>query len=132
MTLKNTDIVYSDVTDDFSVHPIKQDLVRVVNELDVKQSIRRLILTRRTERFFNPLLGCGLESYLFEPLTPITAISIQSEIIQIINNFEPRARLMSVIVTPLYDQNSFLVQVTFYIINNSQPVSLTVTLERVR
>lgn len=124
--------LYSDITDDFDIHPIKRDLIRFVNESAVKRSIRNLIYTSKTERFFRPTLGCGIKNYLFEPPSPITANDIRSEIEQTISNFEKRVRNLSVSVTLNSAEDGYNVRVLFYQVNVPTQQSLTVNLERIR
>lgn len=128
----NTEIIYSDILMDFDIHPVKHDLVRAINEAAVKRSIRNLLLTRRGERPFNYALGSGIHQFLFENMTPQTSVALQSAIENTINNHEPRVRLIGVTVTPVYEQNLYNVQITFYIINRPDPVTFNVSLERTR
>ena len=51
----------------------------------------------------------------------------------VINNFEPRARLVSVRSIPDYDRNAYEVSIEFYVVNApTELVDLTVMLERIR
>lgn len=125
-------LLYSDLFDNFTVHPDINDLVIKKNEQSVSQSIQNLISTNKYERPFQPTLGGNLRNYLFEPIDAITQSSIQTEIEMIITNFEPRARLISVIATPYEEQNLYVVTITFYITNINTPVTLSTILYRVR
>ena len=70
---------------------------------------------------------------LFEPMSHITAIVIARKIEDVINNFEPRARLVSVRAFPDLDRNAYEVSVEFYVVNTpTELVDLTVMLERLR
>jgi phage baseplate assembly protein W len=130
--ITSKDVLYSDFTIGFDIHPTKKDLVRVLNEGAVKRAIRNLLLTNRGERFFRPQVGSRIRSYLFEPMTPFTAVGLRQEIEETINNYEPRVQLINVAVDPLYDQNAYNVKLTFYILNKPDPVSYNVALERIR
>lgn len=129
---RQTDVIYSDLMMDFDMHPVKKDLVRSVNEASVKRSIRNLIMTSKGERLFNGQLGSNVRQYLFEPMTPHVQFDLQRAIEQTINNYEPRARLINVVVTPDYANNAYNVKVLFYIINRTDPITLAITLERLR
>lgn len=122
--------IYSDIMSDFDIHPVKKDVVRLVNEAAVKTSIKNLLMTRKTERFFNPTLGAGLSQYLFETMTPITANAIKQEIEQVINNFESRCSLIDVQVRPIYEDDTYAITIVFYVVNRADPVTLSVSLER--
>jgi predicted component of type VI protein secretion system len=70
---------------------------------------------------------------LFELMTPITAQIIARKIEDVINNFEPRARLISVTANPLLDKNTYEVSIEFYVVNQpTELVDLSIMLERVR
>lgn len=130
--ITKNDVIYSDFLTDFDTHPVKQDLVRVVNEAAVKRSIRNLLHINKTERFFRPEVGSSIRQYLFEPMTPFTAQSLKSEIEQTLRNYEPRMNLLSTQVIPAYEQNAYLVRLVFYIINKPDPITYNVSLERIR
>ena len=125
-------VIYSDLFTNFVVHPELNDLVVKKNEESVKQAIRNLILTNKYERPFQPNLGSNIQNYLFEPITSITTKNIQDEITSTIENYEPRAQLISVVVTPYIDENAYAITITFYILNSSTPVTLSTILYRVR
>ena len=70
---------------------------------------------------------------LFELITPINAVIIARQIEDVIENFEPRARLVGVRANPDYDRNSYDVSVEFYIVNApTELVELSLILERLR
>jgi len=124
--------IFSDFLTDLTPHPITRDVTRYRNEQSIKQSIKNLILTNYNERPFQPNIGSRIESLLFEPVSYLTASSLQSEIQTVIRNFEPRVRLNTVTVYEKPDDNAYEVTVDFYIGNNSQPTSVNLTLERTR
>lgn len=130
--LKTQSEIYSDFFTNFDVHPELHDLVRKKNEEAVKTSIRNLILTNKYERLFQPTLGGNIRKYLFENFSPQTQDGIQSEIRNVIENYEPRARLIDVVATPYPDQNAYVVTIQFYLINTNNAVTLTTILYRVR
>lgn len=126
----NDEEIYSDIISNYNMHPIKKDLVRLVNEAAVKTAIKNLLYTNKTERFFQPTVGANLRKHLFENMTPITANAIKEDIEETISNFEPRCRLIDVQVIPLYEQDSYSVTILFYLINTVDPVSMSLTLGR--
>jgi len=129
---ENRNDLYSDMLTNFDIHPVKRDLVRVVNEAAVKRSIRNLLFLNKTERYFRSNVGSGIRNYLFEPMTPHTAIGLRQEVEQTLNNFEPRINLIEVTVTPDYDNNSYAIGLLFYVINKTNPVQYSISLERLR
>ena len=70
---------------------------------------------------------------LFEPMTPITATILAKKVEDVIENFEPRARLMGVRATPDLDRNAYNIAIEFYVVNTpTELVDLTIMLERLR
>jgi len=124
---------YSDFRDDFALNPITGYLFKVSNEDSIKQAIKNLVLTKRTERFYNPFIGTRLESMLFDPMDTVTQAGIEAEITETINNNEPRVTLQNVSAVPNPELNQYDVTITFIIKNFvTQPVDLTLVLQRVR
>jgi phage baseplate assembly protein W len=124
--------IYSDIDFKFTRTPGRNDIALSYDEMAVIRSVRYLLLTKNYERPFQPNIGSRIESLLFEPVSYLTASSLQSEIQTVIRNFEPRVRLNTVIVYEKPDDNAYEVTVDFYIGNNSQPTSVNLTLERTR
>ena len=125
-------LLFSDMFDSFLVHPELHDLVLRKNEDSVKQSVMNIILTNKYERPFNQNFGSNIQNFLFEPMTAFTQSNIQTEIIDAINNFEPRAKQLSVDVTADEENNAYNISIAFYMINSSSPVYLSTILYRVR
>lgn len=123
---------YSDFFTNFDIHPHKHDLARNTNETAVITSIKNLIFTNKYERLFNPGIGSKIRTLLFEPVDTKTQVSLQDEIKETITNYEPRAKIVDVIVTPFIDEAAYAITITFYIINNTAPITLQTTLFRVR
>ena len=99
----------------------------------VKRSVRNLVLLNPYEKPFHPEIGSGIRGMLFELMSPFVAAQLTKKIEDVINNFEPRARLVSVRSIPDYDRNAYEVSVDFYVVNApTELVDLTVMLERLR
>jgi hypothetical protein len=124
--------IYSDLFTNFDVHPDNHDLVIKKNENAVKTAIRNLILTNKYERPFAPRLGGNIRNFLFEPITPATQQNLKDEITYIITNYEPRANLIDVVVSPHVDENAYEITIIFSIINIGTPVTLNTFLYRIR
>lgn len=123
---------FSDFLPDFVPHPNTKDLVRNTNIDAVKRSIRSLILTDRYERLMAPNVGSDIRKLLFEPFGEHVANLIKQYVIETIGNFEPRAKVIDVEVIANDVQYKYSVNIYFYVINIADPVSLSVTLYRVR
>jgi phage baseplate assembly protein W len=107
---------FKDISASFQVNPLTYDLIAIKNETAIARSVRNLVLTAQGERFFNPILGSKVSRLLFESVDEITASAIQEEITTTINNFEPRVNLLSVDVSPDYDNGEFNVTVRYEIV----------------
>ena len=124
---------YSDLDLFFSKKATSKDISKVTDIQAVKRSIRNLVLTNHYEKPFHPEIGSGVRGILFEPMTPLTAHILTRKIEDVIENFEPRARLISVRAQPNLDRNEYECTVTFFVVNApTELVDLTLFLERLR
>ena len=109
------------------------DVNQITDIQAVKRSVRNLVLLNPYEKPFHPEISSGIRGMLFELMTPFVAAQLTKKVEDVINNFEPRARLVSVRSTPDYDRNAYEVSVEFYVVNTpTELVDLTVMLERLR
>ena len=109
------------------------DVNTVTDVQAVKRSVRNLVLLNPYEKPFHPEISSGIRGMLFELMTPFVAAQLTKKVEDVINNFEPRARLVSVRSIPDYDRNAYEVSVEFYVVNTpTELVDLTVMLERLR
>jgi len=123
---------YKDLDLDFTRHPVTNDVVKIEDVEAVKRSVKNLVQTNFYERPFHPELGCGVRELLFENFTPLTGIFIRRKVQEVLDNYEPRARVSGIAVNEQPDRNAIDVQVNFYVLNLPNPVSVTTTLQRIR
>ena len=123
---------YKDLDLSFNMHPVKKDVNKHVDDMAVINSVKNLISTSRYERPFQPLLGSGVRNLLFEQMDDVTASVLKREIVQTLENFEPRVIVQEVSVSPNYENNSFNVGMTFLIINRTEPITIQFFLQRDR
>ena len=117
----------------FQVNPLTYDLIALRNENAISRSIRNLVLTNRGERFFDYNLGSQVNEILFESLDDISGSSLRESITNVIENYEPRVRLVDVQVIPDYDKNEFGVIVTYNVVGiDAQPQQLSFALQPTR
>ena len=112
---------FKDISLSFDPHPVTKDLSVLINERAIIRSVRNLVETIPTERFFNPTLGSNVRSSLFDFVDYATASTIQDQIIEVINNYEQRVTNTIVQVDPIPDLNEFEVTITFDIIGQEIP-----------
>jgi phage baseplate assembly protein W len=112
---------FKDISLSFVPHPVTKDLQVLKNENAIRRSVRNIVETIPTERFFNSLLGSDVRGSLFEFVDFGTASVIQSQILVAIENFEPRVDNVVVEVDPQPDENTFNVTIIFDIIGQEFP-----------
>jgi len=133
MAKKRISRVFKDISLSFTPHPVTKDLTILKNENAIKRSVRNLIQTIPTERFFNPTLGSEVRESLFDFVDFGTASAIQNQIEITLENFEPRIDNVSVEVQPRPDTNEFEVSVFFNIVGQDIPTQeFTFMLEATR
>ena len=124
---------YTDLDLFFGKKTSDNDINKVTDVQAVKRSIRNLVQLNTYDKPFHPEISGGVREMLFELMTPVTSAIIARQIEDVINNFEPRARLVSVRAIPDLDRNAYEVQVAFYVVNTpTELVDLTIMLERLR
>lgn len=128
----NISRTFSDLDLNFTKHPVRDDVNILTAERAVINSVKNLILTNHYERPFQPDLGSNIRRLLFENADAITASLLEREIQQTIENFEPRARVKDIRVIAKFDENGFEVELTFYIVNVTAPITINFFLERIR
>ena len=130
--MANLNNIYSDIDFTFTNRPVIHDVALSYDEKAVTRSIRNLLSTNYYERPFNPNLGSNINGLLFEPISPLTANALKTEISTVIKNYEPRATLQDIQVSAQPDQNAYNVTLSFYIENATLPTTITLLLERNR
>ena len=130
--ISSTSKQYKDLDLNFLIHPVRKDINKHKDEMAVINSIKNLMMTNHYERPFQPDLGSNVRRLLFENLDKITAISMEREIRQVVENYEPRAQIKTLDILPDVDNNGFSVRMEFYIMNMTDPVTINFFLERVR
>ena len=110
-----------------------KDVNKVTDIEAVKRSVRNLVLLNSYEKPFHPEIAGDVRGLLFELMTPLTSAVIARKIQDVIENFEPRARLTGVQSIPNFDRNAYEVTVYFYVVNApTELVEVTQLLERLR
>jgi len=124
---------FKDISLSFEPHPVTKDLPILKNSNAIIRSVRNLVETIPTERYFNSLLGSDVRSSLFEFVDFGTASEIEEQIKTTIENFEPRVSGLQVEVNPRPDDNAFEVTIFFDIVGQDFPTQeFTFLLEATR
>ena len=124
---------YTDLDLFFGKKSSDSDIRKVTDAQAIKRSIRNLVQLNTYEKPFHPEISGGIREMLFEPMSPLIAVVIARKIEDVIDNFEPRARLVGVRALPDLERNAYEVSVEFFIMNApSELVDLSLMLERLR
>ena len=124
--------IYKDLDLDFGRNIVTNDVNKLTDVESVKRSVRNLINTNHFERPFHPELGGNVRALLFENITPLTALNLQRKIEEVLNNFEPRAKITQIIADPDIDRNGYRLEIRFYVIGIQNPITVETFLERLR
>lgn len=92
-----------------------KDLQRIVNEESVITSLRNIFNTYGCSRLLNPEMKFELSSYLFEPLTNAKAWFLGYDIYQMLPKYQPRIRIQNVIITPDFNNDCYIIELTVLI-----------------
>ena len=133
MAIRRISRAFKDISLSFTPHPVTKDLTILKNENAIKKSVRNLVQTIPTERFFNSAIGSEVRDSLFDFVDFGTASVIQNQIQITLENFEPRIDDVTVEVQPKPDTYEFEVTVFFTIVGQDIPTQeFTFMLEATR
>ncbi len=121
MAIQRISRSFKDISLSFSPHPVTKDLPILKNESAIVRSVRNLVQTIPTERFFNSDLGSDVQDTLFGFVDYGTASIIEDQIVTVVTNFEPRVENVVAEVEPQDDNNSFGVIVRFDVVGQAFP-----------
>ena len=125
MAITRISRAFKDISLSFKRHPVTNDIGVLKNADAIKRSVRNLVQTIPSERFFNSTLGSDVRDSLFENSPGFidfgTASIIERQIQTTIENFEPRIDNLEINVNPRPDSNEFEINVCFDIIGQAFP-----------
>jgi phage baseplate assembly protein W len=123
---------FKDLDLNFTAHPVRKDITKTLNEYAIVNSVKNLVLTNFYERPFQPEIGSNVRQFLFENVDNFIASQLENAIKETIQNFEPRVSVSKIIAVASPDENRYNVKMEFFIINQTNPVTITFFLERIR
>ena len=112
---------FKDISMSFETNPLNEDLIALKNSSAIARSIRNIVFTQPGEKFFSPEFGSRVSESLFEIVDEVSSIAIRDEIRSSIINYEPRVKLLDVVVIPNVDDNEMNVTVKYKIIGIDIP-----------
>ena len=113
---------FKDISLSFDPHPVTKDLPVIANERAIVRSVRNLVETIPTERFFDSNLGTNIRSMLFDNFTGSSTMIIEDMVRTTVRNYEPRVGDIGVEVDARPDSNTMEVKVLFEIVGIEAPV----------
>ena len=113
---------FKDISLSFDPHPVTKDLPVIANERAIVRSVRNLVETIPTERFFDSNLGTNIRELLFENMSASSVMIIEDMVRSTIRNYEPRVGDIGVEVDAIPDGNTLNVKVLFEIIGLEAPL----------
>ena len=124
--------LYKDIDLSFTKNPNTRDVNKKLDVQAVKQAIKILVNTQFYERPFNPKFGSQVRALLFDLMDEQTARILATTLQLAIENFEPRARVEEIICRPNFEQNSYDIQILFFVVGVREQQNLELVLERLR
>ena len=112
---------FKDISFAFEPHPVTKDLPVLKNERAIVRSVRNLVETIPSERFFNTEIGTDIRASLFDNFTPTLPMVIEDQINETVMRYEPRVANLRVELDPYPDMNAFNVNVVFDIVGLQAP-----------
>ena len=129
---KRVNRIYSDLDLDFTRNPVTSDVVKLTDVEAVKRSVKNLIQTNHYERPFHPEIGSDVRALLFENMTPLTALNLERKVVEVLVNFEPRAKIVDVRANADLDGNGYHLTISFYVDGIQTPITVETFLQRLR
>ena len=123
---------YLDFDLGFGRNPITNDLNKRINANAIKQSVKNLVLTHFYEVPFHPEVGSQIFHALFENFSPMTKLTAERAISDVINNCEPRVTLNSVTVDDNPESNALVISIKYTIINTNRQSEVVFDVYRAR
>ena len=112
---------FKDISLSFTKHPVTNDVTVLKNEDAIKKSVINLCRTRINERFFNDLLGTSIDNSLFELQSSDIGASLEQEISTLLKNFEPRIKLVAIVIDSEADLHGLYIKIKYNIIGLPLP-----------
>ena len=112
---------FKDISLSFLPHPVTNDLPILLNERAITRSVRNIVETIPTEKFFDSLFGTDVRDSLFENFTNSTVTVLTDQIRTSILNYEPRVENINVDVDAKPDLNALEIIIFFDIVGLDVP-----------
>ena len=122
--------LYKDIDLKLRGHPVKKDLLFIVDSKAVTESIKMIVNTNFYERPFNSEFGGNIRALLFELADGDTAAVAKDRIISTIEKWEPRAVIED--VTAFIEDHILTVVIRFRLQNKTEVSQVDIRLRVIR
>ena len=121
MPTQRTSRSFRDISLSFTPHPVTRDLTVLTNGSAIARSVRNLVETIPSERFFNSVIGSTVRDSLFENFDLGISATIRDQITTTIRNFEPRVENVVVEVSAYQNNNALDITIIFDVVGQEIP-----------
>ena len=125
-------MIFSDIPNEFLVHPTKKDLVSKTDDLAVRQSIRNLVNLGIGGKPFHPEIAVGLDRILFEQVSPILIATVRRNLTSIIERFEPRAKVLNLEFAEEENGGALVITLIYQVVNTQKAQTIDFYFDRIR
>ena len=91
MAIQRKSRAFKDISLSFTPHPVTKDLPILANERAIVRSVRNLVETIPTERFFDSSIGTDIRDSLFENFERSTVMIIEDQVREAVSYTHLRA-----------------------------------------
>ena len=108
---------------------VSNDIKVSFDEEAIRNSLRNIVNTKPRQKVLDPDFGTELHKFLFEPVSEVRGDAIGYYLLNKIGQFEPRVKITEIEVQVMADDNSYLINIYYYIPSIKKQSSMDVTLK---
>jgi phage baseplate assembly protein W len=125
---------YKDLDFSFKKHPLSDDISVFSEDAAIRSALRNLVRLLPYDKPFQPGISSPLWRVMFEPATEATAAVVETGLLFLIQDYEPRVNNVRVAVVPYPDENKYevLLQFTVRKSQNTQSLEVFLPVERLK
>lgn len=124
--------IFADLDADFNQNPVTGDVAKIYDDNAIKRSLKSLIMTNHYDHPFHPEIYSPVGDLLFQNFTMDVSNVLQRLLIELINTYEPRVDVINITITQAEEQHALNAAITYRTINNPNPITYTILLQRLR
>ena len=124
--------IFSDLDADLTQNPVTNDVSKIYDDNAIRRSLKSLILCNHYDHPFHPEIYSPINELLFQNFTLDVSNILQRLLTDLINTYEPRVHIDNIEITQAEEQHSLNAVITYRTMNNPNPITYTVLLQRLR